>query len=145
MEVMKTLVKKMSSDLEIMSTFNTFKQLRPHLTEDDFLEKINRLEKNNGFHLVAVLQDNKVKAAAGYRITESLAWGKYFYVDDLITNESSRRQGYASVIWDWLVTQAKIEGCEQFHLDSGVHRHDAHRFYLKGGLDISCHHFEMSL
>lgn len=145
MEVMKTLVKKMSSDLEIMSTFNTFKQLRPHLTEDDFLEKINRLEKNNGFHLVAVLQDNEVKAAAGYRITESLAWGKYFYVDDLITNESSRRHGYASVIWDWLVTQAKLEGCEQFHLDSGVHRHDAHRFYLKGGLDISCHHFQMSL
>ena len=145
MEVMKTLVKKMSSDLEIMSTFNTFKQLRPHLTEDDFLEKINRLEKNNGFHLVAILEDNEVKAAAGYRITESLAWGKYFYVDDLITNESSRRQGYASVIWDWLVTQAKLEGCEKFHLDSGVHRHDAHRFYLKGGLDISCHHFQMSL
>lgn len=142
---MKPIVKKMSSDLEIMSTFNTFKQLRPHLTEEDFLEKINRLEKNNGFHLVAVLEDNEVKAAAGYRITESLAWGKYLYVDDLITNVSSRRQGYASVLWDWLVTQAKLEGCKQFHLDSGVQRYDAHRFYLKGGLDISCHHFQMSL
>ncbi|ART77160.1 GNAT family N-acetyltransferase [Sutcliffiella horikoshii] len=142
---MKPIVKKMRSDLEIMSTFNTFKQLRPHLTEEDFLEKINRLEKNNGFHLVAVLENNEVKAVAGYRITESLARGKYFYVDDLITNESSRRQGYASVIWDWLVTQAKLEGCEQLHLDSGVHRHDAHRFYLKAGLDISCHHFQMSL
>ena len=145
MEEMKPIVKKMSSDLEIMSTFNTFKQLRPHLTEEDFLEKINRLEKNNGFHLVAVLEDNEVKAAAGYRITESLAWGKYLYVDDLITNKSSRRQGYASVLWDWLVIQAKLEGCEQFHLDSGVQRYDAHRFYLKGGLDISCHHFQMSL
>ncbi|MGD6873634.1 GNAT family N-acetyltransferase [Sutcliffiella horikoshii] len=142
---MKPIVKKMSSDLEIMSTFNTFKQLRPHLTEEDFLEKINRLKKNNGFQLVSVMKDNEVKAAAGYRITESLAWGKYLYVDDLITNVSSRRQGYASDLWDWLVTQAKLEGCEQFHLDSGVQRHDAHRFYLKGGLDISCHHFQMSL
>ncbi|MGD6991303.1 GNAT family N-acetyltransferase [Sutcliffiella horikoshii] len=142
---MKPIVKKMRSNSEIMSTFGTFIQLRPHLTEEDFLEKISRLEKNNGFHLVAVMEDNEVKAVAGYRITESLAWGKYLYVDDLITNESSRRQGYASVLWDWLVTQAKLEGCEQLHLDSGVHRHDAHRFYLKAGLDISCHHFQMSL
>ncbi|PEZ80607.1 GNAT family N-acetyltransferase [Bacillus sp. AFS017274] len=106
---------------------------------------MKRVEKNNGFNLVAVIEDNEVKAAAGYRITESLAWGNYFYVDDLITNETSRRQGYAGILWDWLITQAKIEGCEQSHLDSGVHRHDAHRFYLKGGLDITCHHFQMSL
>lgn len=136
----------MSSEAEIMSTFSTFKQLRPHLNEKDFLEKIIRLKKNNGFQLVAVIVGgDKVKAAAGYRITESLAWGNYFYVDDLITNETSRRKGYASILWSWLITQAKLDGCAQFHLDSGVHRHDAHRFYLKGGLDISCHHFQMSL
>ncbi len=30
------IVKIMSTDSEIMSTFSTFKQLRPHLTEDNF-------------------------------------------------------------------------------------------------------------
>ncbi|MGV3464992.1 MAG: hypothetical protein ACO1OT_06845 [Heyndrickxia sp.] len=42
---------------------------------------------------------------------------------------------------DWLISQAKENDCEQFHPDSAVHRHDAHRFYFKGGLD---HHFQMS-
>ncbi|TYS70490.1 GNAT family N-acetyltransferase [Sutcliffiella horikoshii] len=138
---MQSTVKMMRSEAEIMSTFSIFKQLRPHLNEEDFL----RLKKNNGFHLVAVVVGDKIKSAAGYRITESLAWGKYFYVEDLITDETSRGKGYASILWDYLITQAKLEGCAQFHLDSGVNRHDAHRFYLKGGLDISCHHFQVSL
>jgi GNAT superfamily N-acetyltransferase len=142
---MKPIVKIMRSDSEILSTFSTFKQLRPHLTEDKFIRKIRRLQDNYGFNLVVVIENDKVNAAAGYRITESLAWGNYFYVDDLITDEKSRRKGYAKVLWDWLISQAKENDCEQFHLDSGVHRHDAHRFYLKGGLDITCHHFQMSL
>ncbi|KYG29045.1 GNAT family N-acetyltransferase [Priestia endophytica] len=142
---MKPIVKIMRSDSEILSTFSTFKQLRPHLTEDKFIRKIRRLQDNYGFNLVAVIENDEVNAAAGYRIAESLAWGNYFYVDDLITDEKSRRKGYAKVLWDWLISQAKENDCEQFHLDSGVHRHDAHRFYLKGGLDITCHHFQMSL
>ncbi|MGM0880713.1 MAG: GNAT family N-acetyltransferase [Bacillota bacterium] len=142
---MQPIVKIMKSDSEIMATFSTFKQLRPHLTEDNFLEKIKRLQDNYAFNLITVIENNEVKAAAGYRITESLAWGNYFYVDDLITNETNRRKGYAKILWDWLIDQAKLNGCEQFHLDSGVHRHDAHRFYLKSGLDITCHHFQMSL
>lgn len=142
---MNAIVKLMKTDAEIMSAFCTVKQLRPHLGEDDFLIKIKRMQATNGYHLVAVIEDNEVKAAAGYRVTESLAWGKYFYVDDLITDEVSRRKGYAKTLWNWLIEQAQIQGCEQFHLDSGVHRHDAHRFYLKGGLDITCHHFQMTL
>ncbi|MEH7440563.1 GNAT family N-acetyltransferase [Neobacillus drentensis] len=142
---MNQIVKNMETDAEIMSTFNTFKQLRPHLLEGDFLERIKRLQETYGYHLVAVIEGDEVKAAAGYRVTESLAWGKYFYVDDLITNEGSRRKGYAKTLWDWLIEQAKGNECEQFHLDSGVHRFDAHRFYLKGGLDITCHHFQMML
>ncbi|WP_121661501.1 GNAT family N-acetyltransferase [Metabacillus litoralis] len=142
---MQPILKVMKSDLEIMATFSAFKQLRPHLTEEKFLGKIRRLQENYGFNLVAIIENDEVKAAAGYRITESLAWGNYFYVDDLITDETSRRKGYAKILWDWLISQAKGNDCEQFHLDSGVHRHDAHRFYLKGGLDITCHHFQMSL
>ncbi|SES08738.1 Acetyltransferase (GNAT) family protein [Gracilibacillus ureilyticus] len=142
---MKPIIKEMKTDEEILSTFPTVKQLRPHLTEYEYIEKINRLQASYGYHIVAVIDDKEVKAAAGYRITESLAWGKYFYLDDFITHEASRRNGYAGILWDWLIDQANVNNCEQFHLDSGVHRHDAHRFYLKGGLDITCHHFQMKL
>lgn len=141
---MTTVVKLLQTDAEIMSAFPTIKQLRPHLIEADFLAKVKRMQATYGYHLAAVIEGDEVKAAAGYRVTESLAWGKYLYVDDLITEEGSRRKGYAKTLWDWLMDEAKINNCEQFHLDSGVHRFDAHRFYLKGGLDITCHHFQMT-
>lgn len=142
---MQTSIQIMKTDKEIMSTFNMFKQLRPGLREDEFIEKIRRLQDMYHYHIVAVCEDGEIKAAAGYRITESLAWGNYFYVDDLITDESSRRKGFANMLWEWLINEAKKSDCQQFHLDSGVQRHDAHRFYLKGGLDITCHHFQKSL
>ncbi|SHM45501.1 Acetyltransferase (GNAT) family protein [Gracilibacillus kekensis] len=135
----------MKSDSEIMSTFDTVKELRPQLEKDSYVEKINRLNEVYQYNLVALIDDNEIKAVAGFRINESLAWGKYFYVDDLITKQVSRRKGYANKLWEWLIKQAKENKCEQFHLDSGVNRHDAHRFYLKGGLDISCHHFQMAI
>lgn len=138
-------VKKMETDDEISSTYQVIKQLRPHLIEGEYLEQIKRLQDNYNYTLVAVMERESVKAVAGYRITESLAWDKYFYVDDFITDENSRRKGYATLLWDWLIKQAIDSNCEQFHLDSGVHRHDAHRFYLKSGLDITCHHFQTQL
>ena len=82
-------------------------------------------------------------AAAGFRITESLAWGKYLYIDDLIVDEDHRRHGCAKALWIWLTRVAKENGCEQMHLDSGVNRHDAHKFYLRHGMDITCHHFQV--
>lgn len=142
---MQPTIKVMKTDSEIISSFSIFKQLRPHLSEDYFLEKIKRLQDNYDFNLVVVIEKDEIKTVAGYRITESLAWGNYLYVDDLITDEISRGKGYAKILWDWLISTAKESHCEQIHLDSGVHRHAAHRFYLKGGLDITCHHFQMTL
>ncbi|MFB7142201.1 GNAT family N-acetyltransferase [Gottfriedia sp. NPDC056225] len=137
-------IKLMKSNSDILKTFQTVNQLRPHLREDVYVETINRLINSNHYHLVAVVENEEVTAVAGYRMTESLAWGKYFYVDDLITSESHRKNGYAQLLWNWLINEAKENNCEQFHLDSGVQRYDAHRFYLKNRLDITCHHFQLN-
>ena len=46
---------------------------------------------------------------------------------------------------DWLVGRAKERGCDELHLDSGVQRYGAHRFYLRYGMDITSHHFRLAL
>ena len=70
-----------------------------------------------------------------------LAWGHYLYVEDLVTRESARRAGHANRLLDWVLVEAERNGCDSFQLDSGVHRHDAHRLYLRWGLAITGHHF----
>jgi hypothetical protein len=43
------------------------------------------------------------------------------------------------------VNEAKARNCDQLHLDSGVQRFGAHRFYLASRMDIIAHHFTMKL
>jgi len=132
------------SDEEITSTFRLMKQLRPHLAEETYLSKIRRLQSEQGYRLAVLFEDGQARAAAGYRFCDNLAWGKSMYVDDLITDSESRSQGYAKRLFDWLEEEIEKRGCSMMHLDSGVHRHDAHRFYLNRKMKISCHHFDKS-
>ena len=67
------------------------------------------------------------------------------YVDDLVADESSRSQGHGGALFDWLVRHAKESACSQLHLDSGVQRFSAHRFYLAKRMQIVCHHFSLEL
>ena len=80
-------------------------------------------------------------ARPGFHIRDMLAWGHYLYVEDLVTRESARRAGHATRLLDWVLAEAERNGCDSFQLDSGVHRHDAHRLYLRWGLAITGHHF----
>lgn len=49
------------------------------------------------------------------------------------------------MLFEWLVKEAKAQHCQELHLDSGVQRFDAHRFYLKNQMMIRSHHFVMEL
>jgi GNAT superfamily N-acetyltransferase len=67
------------------------------------------------------------------------------YVDDLISNDESRSKGHGKKLLEWLEDYARQDGCDELHLDSGVQRFDAHRFYQREGMHISCHHFAKGL
>jgi GNAT superfamily N-acetyltransferase len=120
-------------------------ELRPHIgTEFQFVARVNDVQRPARYRLVASFDDDDpttAAAAAGFHIGDMLAWGHFLYVEDLVTRESARRGGHASRLLDWLLAEAERNACDSFQLDSGVHRHDAHRLYLRWGLSITGHHF----
>ncbi len=136
------------SDQEISACFPVMQQLRPHLHPEEFVAKVRR-QQQGGYQLAFLAIENtgveQVKAVAGFRISESLSFGKFLYVDDLITQESDRSQGYGEEILQWLMNYAKTQNCQEFHLDSGVQRFAAHRFYFRQRLEITCYHFALKL
>lgn len=119
-------------------------ELRPHVRPDEFLLRVKRQIGGANYKL-ACLTDGGVKAVAGFRISECLAWGKFLYVDDLVSGSDDRSKGYGGRLFDWLVTHARENDCDEFHLDSGVQRFAAHRFYLSKRMAIECHHFGLKL
>ena len=129
------------TDEEIVNCYETMGQLRPNIKKDDFLERVREQEKT-GYILAFGEDEGRVVSAAGFRFVKTLAWGKFLYVDDLVTDEAQRSKGYGDKMIDWLMEYAKKNECQEFHLDSGVQRFLAHRFYFRKGMTISGYHFQ---
>ncbi len=134
-----------NTEREIRRCFPVMAQLRPHLGEDEFVAQIQRQIKTADYSLVFLEEKSRVRCVAGFRITECLHSGRYCYVDDLITDTSSRSAGHGGLLLDWIVEHARKSGCNALTLDSGVQRFRAHRFYLTKRMDIVAYHFSMKL
>lgn len=144
-----------TSNLELERCFPVMQELRPQLVAAEFVGRVQRQAHQAGYQLAYLATDvatdaasvatSDVKALAGFRISESLSWGKFLYVDDLITTASARSQGYGELLLQWLCDYARTHQCEQLHLDSGVQRFEAHRFYMRHRMQIVAHHFSVTL
>ncbi len=138
-----TGIQKARDPEQIRMCYKIMRQLRPHLTEEvAFVEQVQR-QLAEGYHLAYLQEGEEVKALAGFRFLEFLAWGKVLYIDDLITDIETRKNGHGGKLLKWVIEQAKEAKCDQVHLDSGPHRHDAHRLYLNHGFKIIGHHFAL--
>lgn len=132
------------TDADKLACFSVLKELRTHLEEADFLPQLKRLEAQD-YQLAFVRDDQQVTAVAGFWVSEAFAYGKYLHVYDLVTGAAARSRGHGAALIDFLKTLAKDAGCVQLHLDSGVQRFSAHKFYLREGFRIASHHFALDL
>jgi GNAT superfamily N-acetyltransferase len=132
------------TEADIANCYPVMVELRPHLSAAEFAARV-RQQHATGYRLAYLAEAGEVRAVAGFRYLETLAWGKILYVDDLVAAPVHRSQGHGGRLFDWLVAQAKQNDCSEFHLDSGVQRFAAHRFYLTRRMDIICHHFALKL
>lgn len=133
------------TDDEILATRDVMLQLRPHIAPEDYLPRVRRMMDTERYHLLAGCENGVVRAVAGFRYMDMLYCGRILYVDDLITDEAARSAGWGARLMDWLRWRAEAEGCAQLHLDSGVHRPGAHRFYFRHGMTITAFHFAVPL
>jgi GNAT superfamily N-acetyltransferase len=133
-----------NTDAEIARCFPVMVQLRPNLTEAEFVPRVRR-QQSEGYQLAFLEEAGAVRSVAGFRVHGRLHAGRTMYVDDLVTAASERSRGHGDRLFDWLVQRARESGCDLFSLDSGTQRVDAHRFYLRKRMKISCFHFDLPL
>lgn len=126
--------------------FQALHSLRTHLTgPDELVERVDGAQRAQGYRLAGSFEQGEAGAAAvaGFRIEDTLAYGRTFYIDDLATQPDARRRGHARALLEWCLDEARHAGCAQMHLDSrvGPEREDAHRLYFNAGMRITSHHF----
>jgi len=118
--------------------------LRPaQQDEQEFVNYVDGVLRPTGYRLIGAFAPEREQAAAGFRISDSMALGHHLYLEDLSTVPDRRREGHARALLEWLVQEARRQDCGQLHLDSvvGPERFDAHRFYHGNGFAIYAHHF----
>jgi GNAT superfamily N-acetyltransferase len=115
-------------------------ELRPHLTPESFAA-VYEQGHPQGLRFTAAYVDGRCVGVAGWRIVATTAALLKLYVDDLVTTTDARSQGVGHTLLHALFDKARQAGCHALDLDSGVHRPDAHRFYMREGLTITSFHF----
>lgn len=115
--------------------------LRPHLSLSDFKTMASRMAKTEGYRLITADLEGRVVGVAGFRRFEMLYCGKILSIDDLVVDEAKRSAGVGSALLVWLTAEALRVGCAQIHLDSGLQRLEAHRFYDREGFTRTAYQF----
>jgi GNAT superfamily N-acetyltransferase len=134
-------VKEVPTEEGVRAVSPVVLQLRTHLSEEELVAAVGRMRRE-GYRLIAAYDEGgDPVGAAGFRVQELLAYGKVLYVDDLVTAEDARSGGVGKALLGWLEGEARRAGCAGLHLDSGVQRARAHRFYFREGMAIYNFHF----
>jgi GNAT superfamily N-acetyltransferase len=124
-------------------------ELRPHRGPAEALVARADAQREDGYRVVGSFDPGAEDAAgaAGFRVAANLAWGRFLYVDDLVTCADRRGRGHGAALMAWLEGEARRLGCDALHLDSGVgpEREDAHRLYFDSRLRIASYHFAREL
>jgi GNAT superfamily N-acetyltransferase len=129
------------TDPALADLLPVLRELRPHL-DLDLLRAIYAEGHPQGLRFTGAYDDTGTcVAVAGWRIVATTVAVRRLYVDDLVTSDRVRSQGYGAALLRHLRAIARDSGCTALELDSGTHRAQAHRFYFREGLAISSFHF----
>jgi GNAT superfamily N-acetyltransferase len=119
-------------------------QLRPQLTLEQW-RRIYAEGHPQGLRFTVVEDEGAIVAVAGWRLVACTTAGRRLYIDDLVTNASTRSRGHGKLLLTELEQRARDAGCTVLDLDSGVQRGAAHRFYFREAMTITAYHFTTPL
>lgn len=130
-------------DLAILACFDLMRHLRPALTDaQTFLAQVRRMQ-GQGYVLLGawLAQEQQPVALAGYRLSETLLYGAYLYVDDLVTCPHRRGLGLGHALLQHVFAKASAQGLSRVVLDTRLDNLAAQRFYQRAGMQAQALRF----
>ena len=111
--------------------FRVIHELRNHLSETDYLDRLGRMCERFEYELIAAFDSSgQIVGAMGMRPLETLARGWHMHIDDLVTSQSVQRRNVGTALLQYAEEVARNRGMSGLFLDS---RPTAQGFYEKRG------------
>jgi len=128
----------------VQEVLPVLRELRPHLTPQSF-STVFEEGYPQGLRFLAAYDGATCVGVAGWRLVATTSPLRQLYVDDLVVDPRRRASGAGKALLDELERRARGADCTRLALDSGVTRHDAHRFYGRERMAIASYHFVKDL
>jgi GNAT superfamily N-acetyltransferase len=122
-----------SNKQELERCFSVMKELRPHLSYDEFVAIYDESHLADGYEIVAIQNEGRILAAMGYRFLTDYVRGKHVYVDDLVSTEDARSQGLGAELLKVAESIAAKAGCKALRLCTGIDNERGIKFYDRNG------------
>jgi GNAT superfamily N-acetyltransferase len=128
-----------SDERLLRSAERVHRQLRPHI--GDYLARMKEV-LGAGAEMAVALDGDEVRGVTVFRVLEKTHSGRDLYCDDLVTDEERRSTGVGHALMEYMERIARERGCDNFSLDSGAQRQQAHKFYFREGMVVTSFHFD---
>lgn len=135
---------ELTDEKEILDTYPLLAQLYEELSYEQYESYIKDLLPL-GYRRIVVLEDGNAIASAGLLEGVHFRFGKYMYINDLITDSAHRSRGIGKALIHWIQQNAIERGCKSIKLASNVNRHKAHRFYMSDDFFVHGYYFVKEL
>lgn len=121
---------------ELEQAYLLMKELRPHITLQNFLEIYHQSHKATGYEIAVLKDNNQILAIMGFRVLYDYVHGKHCYIDDLVSSEKQRSKGYGTELLKFAERFAKDNGCTGLRLCTGIENERGKSFYEKNGWNL---------
>ena len=119
------------TDLE--RCYLVIKELRPHLSFDEFISVYDESHSSDGYELVAIEEGEKIVAVMGYRFLSDFVRGRHLYIDDLVSAGSARSRGLGAELLNFAETVCRQSGLSSLRLCTGIENERGVNFYERNG------------
>ncbi len=98
-----------------------------------------------GYHWLAIIEENRYLAALNYHIGTRLYSGKYIRMDSMVVDPSIRNSGIGKLLLEWVINKGKEAGCTRIILDTYTENYGGHKFFHREGFHIRGYHMNRPL
>lgn len=115
----------------IEAVYPLLKQLRPHLTLEQFVTIHDKAKKMDQYCLWGYFDKDHCVGLMGIRLLYDFVHLKHLYIDDLVVDESKRSSGIGGQLLQHAEMLAKNENCTGLRLCTGNENQRGINFYEK--------------
>lgn len=114
---------------ELKKVFPLLKELRPHLSIDEYMNIYQEARSEGGYTLVGAVENSEFIALMGYRILHDFVRGRHLYIDDLVVSETIRSKGIGAALLKHAEKIAAEKNCKVLRLCTGIENTRGAQFY----------------